>query len=110
MQTPGGPQRCRIVNEAGLYNLILQSRKPQAKQFKRWITHEVLPTILKTGGYIPVKRGESDQDIMARGLVVAMRTIDELDKQRQVIAKSWQLTYQQKGRGPGSERFPCHGP
>ncbi len=41
-----------IVNEAGLYTLILGSRKPEAKQFKRWITHEVLPTIRKTGGYI----------------------------------------------------------
>lgn len=41
-----------IVNEYGLYNLILGSRKPEAKQFKRWITHEVLPTIRKTGGYV----------------------------------------------------------
>jgi prophage antirepressor-like protein len=41
-----------VVNEAGLYSLILGSRKPEAKQFKRWITHEVLPTIRKTGGYV----------------------------------------------------------
>ncbi|MEH6974731.1 phage antirepressor, partial [Bacillus sp. JJ675] len=41
-----------IVNEAGLYTLILGSRKPEAKQFKRWITHEVIPTIRKTGGYV----------------------------------------------------------
>lgn len=41
-----------IVNEAGLYSLILTSRKPEAKQFKRWITHEVLPTIRRTGGYV----------------------------------------------------------
>ena len=40
------------VNEAGLYNLVLRSRKPEAKQFKRWVTHEVLPTIRKTGGYV----------------------------------------------------------
>ena len=38
-----------IVNEYGLYNLILGSRKPEAKQFKRWVTHEVLPSIRKTG-------------------------------------------------------------
>lgn len=40
-----------LVNESGLYNVILQSRKPQAKEFKRWITHEVLPQIRKTGSY-----------------------------------------------------------
>src|SRR5690625_1845425 len=41
-----------IVNEYGLYSLILASRKPEAKRFKRWITHEVLPSIRKTGGYV----------------------------------------------------------
>lgn len=40
-----------IVNEYGLYNLVLASRKPEAKEFKRWITHEVIPSIRKTGGY-----------------------------------------------------------
>ena len=40
------------VNESGLYNLVLGSRKPEAKEFKRWVTHEVLPTIRKTGGYV----------------------------------------------------------
>lgn len=48
----GGPQRMAIINEPGLYSLILRSRKPQAKEFKRWVTHEVLPTIRKTGAYI----------------------------------------------------------
>lgn len=42
-----------IVNEAGLYVLVLGSRKPEAHEFKRWVTHEVLPQIRKTGGYIP---------------------------------------------------------
>ena len=41
-----------IVNEPGLYALVLSSRKPEAKAFKRWITHEVIPSIRKTGGYI----------------------------------------------------------
>lgn len=49
--TPGGPQEMTVVNEAGLYNLILRSRKPEAKRFKRWVTHEVLPSIRKTGVY-----------------------------------------------------------
>ncbi|OQP08496.1 phage antirepressor Ant [Geobacillus sp. 47C-IIb] len=50
--TLGGKQQMLCVNEAGLYNLVLRSRKPEAKQFKRWVTHEVLPTIRKTGGYV----------------------------------------------------------
>ena len=47
-----GNPNTTIVNEAGLYSLVLGSRKPEAKAFKRWITHEVLPTIRKTGGYV----------------------------------------------------------
>ena len=47
----GGAQMMNIVNEPGLYNLILRSRKPEAKQFKRWITHDVLPSIRKHGIY-----------------------------------------------------------
>lgn len=49
--TPGGAQKLLAVNEPGLYSLILGSRKPEAKAFKRWITHEVVPTIRRTGGY-----------------------------------------------------------
>lgn len=49
--TLGGPQEMSVVNESGLYNLVLGSRKPEAKRFKRWITHEVLPSIRKTGSY-----------------------------------------------------------
>lgn len=49
--TPGGQQEMSVVNESGLYNLVLGSRKPEAKRFKRWITHEVLPSIRKTGAY-----------------------------------------------------------
>lgn len=49
--TPGGPQEMAIINESGLYSLILTSRKFAAKRFKKWVTAEVLPTIRKTGGY-----------------------------------------------------------
>ena len=52
VDTPGGPQKMLVVNEAGLYSLILRSRKPEAQRFKRWITHEVLPSIRKTGRYV----------------------------------------------------------
>lgn len=51
MDTPGGQQTVTIVNEPGLYSVILRSNKPEARAFKRWITHEVLPTIRRTGGY-----------------------------------------------------------
>lgn len=51
METPGGAQDVAIVSEAGMYSLILRSRKPEAKLFKRWITHQVLPAIRKTGAY-----------------------------------------------------------
>ncbi len=51
MDTLGGRQELAVVNESGLYSLILSSRKPEAKRFKRWVTHEVLPSIRKTGGY-----------------------------------------------------------
>jgi anti-repressor protein len=49
--TPGGSQQVAVINEPGLYSLILRSRKPEAKAFKRWITHEVLPALRKTGSY-----------------------------------------------------------
>lgn len=51
IHTPGGRQSVIVVNEPGLFGLVLGSRKPDAKRFKRWVTHEVLPAIRKTGGY-----------------------------------------------------------
>lgn len=56
---PGNPEKT-VVNEPGLYSLVLGSRKPEAKAFKRWITHEVIPAIRKTGGY-SVKQAEQDK-------------------------------------------------
>lgn len=49
--TLGGSQEMSVVNESGLFNLVMGSRKPEAKRFKRWVTHEVLPSIRKTGSY-----------------------------------------------------------
>ena len=51
MDTPGGTQQLSVISESGLYSCVLRSRKPEAKQFKRWVTHEVLPAIRKTGNY-----------------------------------------------------------
>lgn len=49
--TPGGEQKVTIINEPGLYSVILRSDKPEAKAFKRWVTHDVLPSIRRTGTY-----------------------------------------------------------
>jgi len=73
--TPGGQQDVTIVNEPGLYTLVLGSRKPEAKLFKRWITHDVIPAIRKTGGYIAGQETLSDDELMARALLVAQNTI-----------------------------------
>ena len=65
------------VNEPGLYSLVLGSRKPEAKAFKRWITHDVIPAIRKTGGYhVP----QSPEEQMAQGLLAAQKLLAEKDK------------------------------
>lgn len=70
-----------IINESGLYSLILSSKLPTAKAFKRWITHDVIPSIRKTGGYIAGQENMSDADLMAKALLVAQRQIEQRDKQ-----------------------------
>lgn len=72
-----GNPKTTIVNEPGLYTLVLGSRKPEARQFKRWITHEVLPSIRKNGGYIKDQETMSDAELMAKALMVAQRQIEE---------------------------------
>ena len=52
MDTPGGKQKIIVINESGLYSLILNSKLPNAKKFKRWVTNEVLPSIRKHGAYM----------------------------------------------------------
>lgn len=69
-----------VINESGLYSLILSSKLPSAKKFKRWVTSEVLPQIRKTGGYIPVDEGMTDSEIMARALLIAQGTINKKDE------------------------------
>lgn len=71
----GGETNC--VNEYSLYSLVLASRKREAKDFKRWITHEVLPSIRKNGGYIAGQETLSDEELLSKALMVAQRKIDE---------------------------------
>ena len=70
-----------IISEPGLYKLIMRSRKPEAKEFQRWVTHDVLPQIRRTGGYIPTSESDSDEDIMARAVLVAQKTIKQKNQQ-----------------------------
>ena len=69
-----------IISEAGLYSLVLKSRKPEAKRFKRWVTHEVLPALRRDGAYVASDGAEDDATLMARALLAAKRAIDRKDR------------------------------
>lgn len=69
-----------IINESGLYSLILSSKMPKAKEFKRWVTSEVIPAIRKTGGYIAGSESMTDAEIMAKAVLVAQNTIQQRDQ------------------------------
>lgn len=75
----GQNREVAIINESGLYSLILSSKMPKAKEFKRWVTAEVLPAIRKTGGYIAGSEKMSDAELMAKAVLVAQATIKERD-------------------------------
>lgn len=84
LETAGGTQQALFVNEDGLYDVILDSRKPEAKAFRKWITSEVLPSIRKSGGYIAANEDEGDDVIMARALKLADAAIKRKDQQLQM--------------------------
>lgn len=77
--TLGRMQNTLFVNEDGLYDVILESRKDSAKKFRRWVTSEVLPSIRKNGGYIAGQETLSDEELMAKALLVANNKIKERD-------------------------------
>ena len=77
----GRTQQASFVNEDGLYDTILESRKPQAKLFRKWVTSEVLPSIRKQGGYMMARPNESDEVIMARALQIMYATLQRRDEQ-----------------------------
>lgn len=91
----GREQQANFVNEDGLYDVILDSRKPQAKAFRKWVTSEVLPAIRKTGGYIATKQDDTPEEIMARALTIAQATLakrEERLKQLEAQAEQQQVT------------------
>ena len=83
--TPGGQQEMSVVNESGLYNLVLGSRKPEAKRFKRWVTSEVLPTIRKTGSYGKLVAPTIPQSLSA-ALRLAADQSDQIEAQQAQLA------------------------
>lgn len=70
-----------FITESGLYAVILRSDKPNAKKFRKWVTSEVLPSIRKNGGYIAGQETLSDDELLAKALMVAQNKIAERDKQ-----------------------------
>ena len=91
-----------IINESGLYSLVLSSKLPQAKEFKRWVTSEVLPQIRKTGGYIPTRDAEgrelSGREILERADAIVGRTLQLLNEPAEdtltatQVAKTFNMT------------------
>ena len=97
--TPGGMQKLPIINESGLYNVILRSDKPEAKPFRKWVTSEVLPSIRKNGGYIAGQEQLTPSELMAKALLVANKTLAERD------ARISELTVQNAIMQPKAEYF-----
>lgn len=75
----GQNRKMTTINESGLYSLVLSSKLPTAKAFKRWITSEVIPSIRKTGGYIMGQEEMSDIELLSRAMLVAQNQIAQRD-------------------------------
>ncbi len=88
-----------LINESGLYSLIMSSKLPAAKKFKRWVTSEVLPSIRKNGGYIAGQESMTPAELMASALLMAQRTLAERE------ARIADLTVQNQIMQPKAEYF-----
>ena len=98
----GRDQKATFINESGLYSLILSSKLPQAKAFKRWVTAEVLPQIRKTGGYIPTRDADgrplSSKEIVERADAIVGCTLRMLNEPAEdtltatQVAKTFNMT------------------
>lgn len=78
--TPGGSQKTTIINESGLYSLILSSKLPKAKDFKHWVTSEILPSVRKHGGYVAGQEEMSSEELLAKAVLFANSRIQELEE------------------------------
>lgn len=99
MMTEWGKRNFVIINESGLYSLVLGSKLPTAKKFKRWVTNEVLPSIRKSGGYIAGQDQLTPEELMAKALQVANKTLAERE------ARISALTVQNTIMAPKAEYF-----
>lgn len=99
VDTLGGTQQVIAVNESGLYHVILRSDKQEAKPFRKWVTSEVLPSIRKNGGYIAGQEQLTPQELMAKALLVANKTLAERE------ARISELTVQNNIMAPKAEYF-----
>lgn len=95
----GRQQETTVINESGLYNVILRSDKPEAKPFRKWVTSEVLPSIRKNGGYIAGQEQLTPSELMAKALLVANKTLAERE------ARISELTVQNAIMQPKAEYF-----
>lgn len=86
VDTPGGKQQMTTVTEPGFYKLVMRSRKPEAKAFQRWVTHEVLPALRREGAY-EVPREEPLDIVIARGMVAANKKIQLLEDRNDALCR-----------------------
>lgn len=95
-----------LINESGLYSLILSSKLPNAKAFKKWVTSEVLPSIRKHGGYISGQAEMSPEELMARALQVAQKTLEEREARISLLtAENSVLTVEKQMLQPKADYF-----
>ena len=91
-----------FVNESGFYALVLGSKLPSAVMFKDWVTSVVLPQIRKTGGYIPVNEGESEEEMIRSAEQILRATLKEkenlLEKQKKLLEEQKKLLEEQKSK------------
>lgn len=110
MDTLGGPQNVTIINEPGLYNAIFHSNKPDAKCFKRWVTHEVLPTIRRTGGYGSQAAILGAMERMMTSFTAAMDSIlmrlERLENRQSINDRAWAANYHPGPRKETVVRLP----
>lgn len=95
----GRMQNTPIINESGLYSLVLGSKLPTARKFKHWVTAEVLPAIRKHGGYIAGQETLSPEELMAKALMVAQQTLADRE------VRISRLTVQNAILAPKAEYF-----
>lgn len=81
VDTPGGDQQMAVVTEPGFYRLVLRSRKPEAKAFQRWVTHDVLPALRADGAYVAASATDDEDILIARALKAVDRRLREANEE-----------------------------